>query len=59
MEWLKRSFRPSLMAPDGKVPTEQSLVLADNLHAQTKAEYDDLSLQGVQHASLALSSQHD
>ncbi|CAM9727654.1 unnamed protein product [Ectocarpus sp. 6 AP-2014] len=38
MQWLERSFRPSRMV-DGKVPEEQSLLLADNLHGQTTEEF--------------------
>lgn len=32
MDWLKRSFRQSLLGADGNVPKEQSVLLADNLH---------------------------
>ncbi|CAB1096451.1 unnamed protein product [Ectocarpus sp. CCAP 1310/34] len=38
MQLLERSFRPSRMV-DGKVPEEQSLLLADNLHGQTTEEF--------------------
>eukprot|EP00903_Cladosiphon_okamuranus_P021062 g19348.t1 len=40
MQWLERCFRPSLMAASGgKVPDEQTVLLADNLHGQTSEKF--------------------
>ena len=37
--WLKKSLLSSLKREEGVVPREQSILFADNLHAQTTDEF--------------------
>ncbi|CAN0376864.1 unnamed protein product, partial [Ectocarpus sp. 4 AP-2014] len=41
MEWVKKSFRPSLMRGRSQLPMERTLLLMDNLHAQTTDKFKD------------------
>ena len=45
MDWLKRSFRQSLLGADGNVPKELSVLLGDTLHGQTADEFRDYLLK--------------
>ena len=39
MQWARRTFQEGLKGVDGKLPAAQSLLLMDNLHGQTTAEF--------------------